>query len=268
MNGQQRPFAVVTGASSGIGFELAKVLAEEDFDLLITAEDEIETAQRELNQLTASVECTRLDLSREEEVVRLHERIQATARPVDVLCLNAGIGEGGDFARETDLRKELRLVDLNVRSVVHLCKLVVRGMVARDEGRILITSSIASTMPGAFQAVYNASKSFDQSFALALRNELKDTNVTVTALMPGPTETEFFERAGMEDTPIGESEKDDPAEVARQGFEALMAGDERVVAGSFKNKAQVAAGRVLPDSVKAELHRKQAQPATASERND
>lgn len=269
MNTQQRPLAVVTGASSGIGFELAKVFAEEGFDLLITAEDEeIETAQRELNQLTASVECTRLDLSREEEVVRLYERIQATARPVDVLCLNAGIGEGGDFARETDLRKELRLIDLNVRSVVHLCKLVVRDMVARDEGRILITSSIASTMPGAFQAVYNASKSFDQSFALALRNELKDTGVTVTSLMPGPTDTEFFERAGMEDTPIGESEKDDPAEVARQGFEALMAGDERVVAGSFKNKAQVAAGKVLPDSVKAEMHRKQAQPATASERND
>lgn len=269
MNTQQRPLAVVTGASSGIGFELAKVLAEEGFDLLITAEDEeIATAQRELNQLTASVECTRLDLSREEEVVRLYERIQATARPVDVLCLNAGIGEGGDFARETDLRKELRLVDLNVRSVVHLCKLVVRDMVGRDEGRILITSSIASTMPGAFQAVYNASKSFDQSFALALRNELKDTGVTVTSLMPGPTETEFFERAGMEDTPIGESEKDDPAEVARQGFEALMAGNERVVAGSFKNKAQVAAGKVLPDSVKAEMHRKQAQPATASERNN
>jgi short-subunit dehydrogenase len=269
MNTQQRPFAVVTGASSGIGFELAKVFAEEGFDLLITAEDEeIEAAQRELNQLTASVECTRLDLSREEEVVRLYERIKATTRPVDVLCLNAGIGEGGDFARETDLRKELRLIDLNVRSVVHLCKLVVRDMVARDAGRILITSSIASTMPGAFQAVYNASKSFDQSFALALRNELKDTGVTVTSLMPGPTDTEFFERAGMEDTPIGASEKDDPADVARQGFEALINGKERVVAGSFKNKAQVAAGKVLPDSVKAEMHRKQAQPATASEKEE
>jgi short-subunit dehydrogenase len=269
MNTRQRPFAVATGASSGIGFELAKVFAENGFDLLVTAEDEeIEAAQRELNQLTASVECTRLDLSREEEVGRLHERIQATARPVDALCLNAGIGEGGDFARETDLRKELRLIDLNVRSVVHLCKLVVRDMVARDEGRILITSSIAATIPGAYQAVYNASKSFDQSFALALRNELKDTGVTVTSLMPGPTETEFFERAGMEDTPLGESEKDDPAEVARQGFEALMGGKERVVAGSFKNKAQVAAGKVLPDSVKAEMHRKQAQPATASERGD
>ncbi len=266
---QRRPFAVVTGASSGIGFELAKVLAEEGFDLLITAEDAgIEQAQRELNQLTASVECTRLDLSREEEVVRLHERIQATARAVDVLVLNAGIGAGGDFARETDLRKELRLIDLNVRSTVHLCKLAVRDMVARDEGRVLFTSSIASTMPGAYQAVYNASKSFVQSFALAIRNELKDTGVTVTALMPGPTETEFFERAEMLETPIGEEEKDDPAEVARQGYEALMAGREKVVGGSFKNKAQTVLGKVVPDSVKAEMHRKMAQPATAGEKEE
>ncbi|MGN6217414.1 MAG: SDR family NAD(P)-dependent oxidoreductase [Solirubrobacterales bacterium] len=270
MNGQrERPFAVVTGASSGIGFELAKVFAENGFDLLITAEDEeIEAAYRELNQLTASVECTRLDLSTEEGVERLYERTKATARPVDAIALNAGIGAGGDFARETDLRKELRLIDLNVRSTVQLCKLVVQDMVARDEGRILFTSSIASTMPGAYQAVYNASKSFVQAFALALRNELKDTRVTVTALMPGPTETEFFERAEMLDTPVGEEEKDDPAEVARQGFEALMAGREKVVAGSFKNKVQTVAGRFVPDSVKAEMHRKMAQPATAGERGD
>jgi uncharacterized protein len=266
---QQRPFAVVTGASSGIGFELAKVLAEQGFDLLITAEDEeIAAAQRELNQLTASVECTREDLSSEHGVQRLYERIQANARPVDVLCLNAGIGHGGDFARENELPKVLRLVDLNVRSTVHLCKLVVEDMVARDEGRILFTSSIASTMPGSYQAVYNASKSFVQSFALALRNELKDTGITVTSLMPGPTETEFFERAEMEDTPIGESEKDDPAEVARQGYEALMADKEKVVGGSLKNKAQVVAGKVMPDSLKAELHRKQAEPATAGEKED
>lgn len=264
---EKRPFAVVTGASSGIGFELAKVFAENGFDLLIAAEDEeIEAAQRELNQLTASVECTRLDLATPDGVERLYERIEATARPVDALALNAGVGAGGDFARETDLRRELRLIDLNVRSTVHLCKLVVRDMVARDAGRILFTSSIASTMPGAYQAVYNASKSFVQSFALALRNELRDTDVTVTSLMPGPTETEFFERADMLDTPVGEEEKDDPAEVARQGFEALMAGREKVVGGSFKNKVQTVAGKVVPDSVKAEMHRKMAQPATAAER--
>src|SRR3954462_3684452 len=260
---QQRPFAVVTGASSGIGFELAKVFAEEGFDLLITAEDEeIEAAHRELNQLTASVECARADLSTEEGVQRLHERIEATARPVDAIALNAGIGAGGDFARETDLRKELRLVDLNVRSTVHLCKLVVQDMVARDEGRILFTSSIASTMPGAYQAVYNASKSFVQSFALALRNELKDTDVTVTSLMPGPTDTEFFERADMMDTKVGQGDKDDPADVARDGFEALMAGKERVVSASLSTKLQGRGSRLLPDSAKAAMHRGMAEPGS------
>jgi len=138
-------------------------------------------------------------------------------------------------------------------------------MVARGEGRVLITSSIASTMPGSFQAVYNASKSFDQSFALALRNELKDTGVTVTSLMPGPTDTEFFERADMLDTRVGAGAKDDPADVARDGFEALMAGDERVVSASLSTKAQARAGRVLPDSVKAEMHRKMAEPGSAKD---
>ena len=198
-------------------------------------------------------------------MVELYGHIQNTGRPVDALALNAGIGAGGAFANETKLADELKLIDLNVRSTVHLCKLVLADMVERDEGRILITSSIASTMPGAFQAVYNASKSFDQSFALAIRNELKDTGVTVTALMPGPTDTEFFERAEMEDTKIGSEEKDDPAEVARQGYDALMAGKEKVVGGSFKNKVQTVAGKVIPDSKKAELHRKMAEPGSAEE---
>ena len=148
---------------------------------------------------------------------------------------------------------------------MHLAKYVVRDMVARDEGRILFTSSIASTMPGAFQAVYNASKSFVQSFALALRNELKDTGVTVTSLMPGPTETEFFERADMLDTKVGSSDKDDPADVARDGFEALMAGKERVVASSASTKVQARASRFMPDSAKAEMHRKMAEPGSAKQ---
>src|SRR4051794_23932109 len=170
---------------------------------------------------------------------------------------------GGAFATDTDLAQELQMVDLNCRSTVHLAKLVLRDMVARNEGRLLFTSSIASTMPGAFQAVYNASKSFVQSFALALRNELKDTGIIVTSLMPGPTDTEFFERAGMLDTRVGAGAKDDPADVARAGFEALMAGDERVVAGSLKNKVTVTASRFMPDSVKAEMHRKMAEPRSA-----
>ncbi|HEY0391580.1 MAG TPA: SDR family NAD(P)-dependent oxidoreductase [Solirubrobacterales bacterium] len=263
---QDRPLAVVTGASSGIGLELARVFAENGFDLLIAAEDaELTGAQERLKGTGATVRAHRVDLATEGGVIELYRHLVNNDRPVDVLALNAGIGAGGAFATETSLSDELRLIDLNVRSTVHLCKLVLADMVGRDEGRILFTSSIASTMPGAFQAVYNASKSFVQSFALALRNELKDSGVTVTSLMPGPTDTEFFERADMEDTKVGAGEKDDPAEVAQEGFDALMAGKEKVVAGSFKNTAQVAAGRVMPDAAKAEMHRKMAEPGSAEE---
>ena len=263
MDVSDRQLAVVTGASSGIGFELAKVFAEEGFDLIVAAEDEeLEPAARELNQVGGSVQAVRVDLSRPEGVEELYEKITANGRPVDALALNAGIGAGGDFARETSLVKELRLIDLNVRSTVHLCKLVLADMVERDDGHILFTSSVASTMPGAYQAVYNASKSFVQSFAEAIRNELKDTEVTITALMPGPTDTEFFERAEMEDTKIGAGAKDDPAEVARQGYDAMIAGKEKVVGGSMKNKLQTAVAGVIPDSAKAEMHRKMAEPGS------
>lgn len=263
-NGQEGQLAVITGASSGIGLELAKVFAAEGFDLLIAAEDgELTTALEQLKGSGANVEAHRVDLATEAGVIELYRHIRNTGRPVDALALNAGIGAGGAFATETELAGELKLIDLNVRSTVHLCKLVIADMVERDEGRILFTSSIAATMPGPFQAVYNASKSFVQSFALAIRNELKDTNIAITSLMPGATETEFFERAGMEDTEVGAGEKDDPAEVARQGFDALMADKEKVVAGALKNRAQVAAGRIIPDSVKAEKHREMAEPGTA-----
>jgi uncharacterized protein len=203
---------------------------------------------------------------RSKRCASISPRIAAAGRPVDALALNAGIGAGGAFvdgADETDLEQELRLIDLNVRSTVHLAKHVLRDMVARGEGRVLFTSSIASTMPGAFQAVYNASKSFVQSFALALRNELKDTGVTITSLMPGPTDTEFFERADMLDTSVGAGPKDDPADVARDGFEALMSGDERVVSASMKTKLQGRGSRFLPDSKKAEMHRQMAEPGSA-----
>jgi short-subunit dehydrogenase len=255
--------AVVTGASSGIGLELAKCFANDGYDLVVCAEDhELAPAASMLGALGVQVEIVKADLATDEGVDELYSRVSALGRPVDAIALNAGIGEGGAFATDTDLAKELRLIDLNVRSTVHLAKHVVADMVARDSGRILFTSSIASTMPGPFQAVYNASKSFVQSFALALRNELKDTGVTVTSLMPGPVETEFFERAGMLDTKIGSGEKDEPADVARQGYEALMNGDERVVSASAATKAQGIGSRVLPDSAKAEMHRRMAEPGS------
>jgi short-subunit dehydrogenase len=248
MEATDRPLAVVTGASSGIGLELAKQFEENGFDLIAPPEEEV-------------------DLATPGGVEELYARIRAAGRPVAALALNAGVGAGGAFATDTELEDELRLVDLNVRSVVHLAKLVLPDMVERDEGRVLITSSIASTMPGAFQAVYNGSKSFVQSFGLALREELKDTNVTVTLLMPGPTETEFFERAGMLDTRVGGNPEaqDDPADVARDGFEAMMKGDERVVSASLSTKLQGRFSRVLPDRAKAAMHRRMAEPGTGDE---
>jgi uncharacterized protein len=259
-NGSLRPLAVVTGASSGIGFELARQFALNGFDLIIAAEDD------ELSEAAYALHAdpVQVDLATEAGVETLYTRIKETGRPIAAIALNAGIGAGGPFV-DTDLDDELKLIDLNIRSTVHLAKYVVRDMVEQNEGRILFTSSIASTMPGPFQAVYNASKSFIQSFALALRNELKETDVTVTSLMPGPTDTEFFERAGMEDTRVGSGSKDDPEEVARDGFQALMAGEERVVSASLSTKAQGHGSRLMPDKVKAEMHRRMAEPGSGDD---
>jgi short-subunit dehydrogenase len=256
-----RPLALVTGASSGIGRELAKQFAEHGFDLVIAAEDdELTGAARELQSLGAQVDAVQVDLARPEGVEELWSRVGG--RPVVAAALNAGVGAGGAF-RDIPLDDHLRLIDLNVRSTVHLAHHLVPSMATRRQGRLLFTSSIASTMPGAFQATYNASKSFVQSFALALRNELKGTGVTVTSLMPGPTDTEFFERAGMLDTRVGASDKDSAADVARDGFEALMAGKERVVAHGLSTRLQGRAGRFIPDSVKAAMHRRMAEPGSA-----
>ena len=264
MRTSDRPLAVVTGASSGIGLELAELFAADGYDLIVAAEDAgIHAAAQGLASAGVGAEAVQVDLARYEGVEELYGRIAASGRPVDAVALNAGVGAGGAFATDTKLEDELRLIDLNVRSTVHLAKHVVCEMVKRDHGRVLFTSSIASTMPGSFQAVYNASKSFVQSFALALRNELKDTNVSVTTLMPGPTETEFFERADMLDTKIGARDKDDAADVARAGFEALMAGDERAVAASASTKLQGRGSRLVPDSAKAEAHRRMAEPGSA-----
>ena len=260
-----RPLAVVTGASSGIGLELAKQFAQNGFDLLIAAEDEaISSAETELESLGARVQSTQVDLAQYDGVEKLSTLIEATGRPIDAIALNAGVGAGGAFVDDTSLDDELQVIDLNVKSVVHLAKRVLPNMVNRGEGRVLFTSSIASTMPGPYHAVYNASKSFVQSFAEAIRYELKDTGVTVTALMPGVTDTEFFERADMLDTKAGSGSKDDPAQVAEQGFKALMAGEEKVVAGSMKNKVQAKVGSVTPDSAKAGMAAKLHEPGGGS----
>jgi uncharacterized protein len=256
-----RQLALVTGASSGIGLELARQFADHGFDLIITAEDDgLAAAEAGLAGGEAQVRAVKADLSTDEGVEGLWSAVAAVGRPLDAAALNAGIGVNGDFTREIPLDDDLRLIAVNVTAVVHLAKRILPAMVERGGGRLLITSSVAATMPGPYYATYAASKAFLQSFAQAVRFELRDTGVTVTALQPGPTDTEFFERAGMEDTKVAEAKKDDPAEVAKDGFEALMAGKDRVIAGSAKNKAQVAAGKLLPEQARARLHAAQTKP--------
>jgi uncharacterized protein len=244
--------ALVTGASSGIGSSLAHGLAHRGYDVVVAAEDDAvrDCATAITAETGREAVAVQVDLTQAEEVERLYAETTAQARPIDVLCLNAGVGVGGRFV-ETDLDAHLRLVDLNVRSVVHLAKLVVRDMVRRGEGRVLVTSSIAAIAPTPFQATYSASKAFDHFFAEGIRSELKDTGVTVTSLMPGPTDTEFFDRAGLQDSPIGEGKKDDPDDVARHGLDALFAGKDSVVAGSWSNWVQAQAAAHLPDKVAA-----------------
>ena len=256
-----RPLAVITGASSGIGRELAAQFAEADYDLVVAAEDDrIMAAAQSFAERGAQVTAVRSDLATYDGVEELCQAIRATGRPPDALAINAGIGVGGDFARENDLADELKLINLNITSAVHLAKRMLPDMIARGSGGVLFSSSIAATAPGPYHATYAASKAFLLSFAEALRYELRDTGVTVTALMPGPTDTEFFERAGLQDSRLGEIKKDDPAQVAREGFEALLAGKDHVVAGSVKNKVQAASGRILPETTKAAMQARLTQP--------
>jgi short-subunit dehydrogenase len=194
--------AVVTGASSGIGLELAKLFAEHGYDLVVVAEDAgLGAVADQLRSSGAMVESVQADLATQRGVEHLWERVRGLGRPVDAIAINAGVGVGGPFL-ETDLTKEIDMINLNVTGAVHLAKLVVKDMAQRGEGKILITSSIAAEMPAPFEAVYGATKAFLLSFAEALRNELKDTRITVTALQPGPTDTNFFHRAEMDDTKV------------------------------------------------------------------
>jgi short-subunit dehydrogenase len=258
---QTRPLAVVTGASSGIGFHLAAELADRGHDLVIAAEDdELAVAITDLRVRGVKVRGVRVDLATPEGVGELAAQVRDDGRPVDVLCLNAGVGVNGPFV-ETELAAHLNLIALNVTGAVHLAGLLVPEMAARHQGRVLFTSSIAATMPGPYGSTYNASKAFVQSFAQALRTELADRGVTVTALMPGPTDTEFFERADLEGTKLGQAKRDDPAEVARQGIDALFEGDASVVTG-LRNKVQANLATHLPETVGSAVHARIAEPGS------
>ena len=255
--------AVVTGASTGIGFELASIAAEGGYDLIVCADEAlIEAAAADFRTHGTDVQSVEADLSTIEGVDAL---LAATkGRDIDVLCANAGHGLGHAFL-EQDVADWRHVIDTNVTGTLYLLQHGLRQMVRRGEGKVLVTGSIAGYIPGAFNAVYNGSKAFVDSFTEALRNEIKEhERITLTTLMPGATETEFFDRADMLDTKVGTMKKDDANKVAQDGWDAMMAGKGHVVSG-FKNKVQVALSGVVPPAMLAEQHRKQAEPGSADE---
>jgi uncharacterized protein len=261
MNASIRPLAVVTGASSGIGLGLAIECARNGFDLVIAADRFLGDAVQEIQSAGGLVESVQADLATPDGVKKLYEAIGG--RPVAALLANAGHGLGKGFLDQS-FDDITHVIDTNITGTLALIHKVGNDMRARNAGRILITGSIAGFMPGSFQAVYNGSKAFIDSFSWALRNELKDTDITVTCLMPGATDTEFFARADMLDTKVGTADKMDANEVARIGFKAMMDGDGDVVAG-MKNKLQSAIATVTPSAVLAEQHRKMAEPGSANQ---
>jgi short-subunit dehydrogenase len=259
MNATPGQLAVVTGASTGIGLELARLCAQQRFDLIIAADEPlIEGAARELAETGITCTAVQCDLATPEGVEKLTNAIAAAGRPVDALLANAGRGLGKGFL-DQDLNEALKVIHTNIDGTIRLVYSVANTMRSRGQGRILITGSIAGLMPGTFQAVYNGSKAFLDSFSVALSNELKDTGITVTCLMPGATETDFFDRADMGDTKVGSGNKMHASDVAKTGFDAMMSGELKVVAG-FANKVRAAVSHIAPDSALAAMHRGMAEP--------
>lgn len=257
-----RPLALITGASSGIGYELARKFGEHGYDLVIVSDnrEKLSAAAERLAQLAGEpgIEVVAADLATPDGVRKVHEHVKQLGRPIDVLAANAGVGVYGSFD-ETNLDDEIALINLNVTSQVHLIKLVLRDMRERDAGDILITSSIAGIMPGPLMAVYAASKAFLRFFGQAIREELKDTGINVTVLMPGPTETDFFERADMLDSKVGQAKKQSAEEVAEAAFEALREREDHVVTGA-KNKLQAGMAKMMSDPARAKAHGAQTKP--------
>ncbi len=257
MSGTAQKLALVTGASTGIGFELAKIAAQEGYALMVVADEpDIQGAAQQLN---GKAEAIQADLSTEDGVDQVLSKLGG--RTIDVLCANAGRGLGRAFV-DQDWKDIRRVIDTNVTGTTYLLHKAAKAMKQRGQGKILITGSIAGLMPGTFQAVYNGSKAYLDSLSEAMRAELKDSGVTVTCLLPGPTETEFFQRADLMDTKVGTQKKDDAGMVARTGWDAMERGEGSVVAG-LKNKLQAAVSHITPTGVLAEMHRKMAEPGTA-----
>ncbi|WP_031529937.1 SDR family NAD(P)-dependent oxidoreductase [Dyadobacter crusticola] len=257
-----KPYALITGATSGIGLELAKLFAQDNFNLVIVArnQDELQNAASQLSQqYGVDVVPITADLFRRDAPFEVYEEVKRRGITVNALVNDAGQGQYGEFI-ETDINRELDIIQLNIGAYVALTKCFLKEMVARNEGKILNVSSIGGEMPGPLQAVYHATKAFVTSFTEAVRYEVKDTNVTITALLPGVTDTDFFRKANQEDARmVKEGSLANPAEVAKDGYKALMAGDDKIVSG-FKNKAMVASSHIMPDTAVAVTMHKMMEP--------
>jgi short-subunit dehydrogenase len=245
-------YALITGASMGIGFELARLFAEDGYNLIVVARtrEDLEKAATEFSKYGVDVVSIAKDLFQPQAAFELYDEVKARGLIVDVLVNDAGQGQYGLFV-ESDINRLLDIIQLNVSSLTVLTHLFLKDMVARNEGKILQLASIASELPGPWQAVYHATKAYVLSFTEALINELKDSAVSMTALQPGATDTDFFNKAEMQESKILDTKLSDPAKVARDGYEALMKGDDKIVSG-FKNKAMVSMSNVMPDTMVAE----------------
>lgn len=253
-------YALITGATSGIGYELAKLFAKDKYNLVIVARDAAELSRTagELQQEGIQVHTIAKDLFVRTSAKEIYEEVQSKGIHIDVLVNDAGQGHYGKF-EETDLEKEVAIVELNIISCVTLTKLFLKDMLARNEGKILNLGSIAGEAPGPYQSVYHGTKAFINSWSAAIRNELKDTNITVTVLLPGATDTDFFNKADMQNSKIVDSKLSNPEDVAKDGYEALISGDDKIISG-FKNKVQAAMANVLPDSMASATMGKQQEP--------
>jgi short-subunit dehydrogenase len=265
----QQKYALITGGTSGIGRELAKLFAQDHYNLVLVARshDELtQTASELQQQYGVQVQTIAKDLFEPQAPLEVHREIQAQGIQLDVLVNNAGQGQYGTFTT-TDLNRELDIIQLNIGAYVTFTKLYLQEMVARKSGKILQVSSLGAEIPGPLQAVYHGTKAFITSFTEAVREEVKESGVTITLLEPGVTDTDFFNKADMERAKIvAKGSKADPADVAKDGYEALMAGKDKVVSG-FMNKVQAVLGNVLPDNVVAAQMHKQAAPVDGDERS-
>jgi len=258
----EKHYTLITGGSMGIGLALAEEFAKNGHDLILVARftGELLKAKEQLLPYGVEVIIKQRDLFDPQAAFDLYNELVSEGRVVEILVNNAGQGLYGLF-EYTDIRRELAIINLNICSMVVLSKLFLKDMLMRGRGRILNLSSIASKSPGPWQSVYHGTKAFVQSFSEALRSEVKDRGTVITALLPGATDTDFFRKAGMEQSRIAQDKDQlaDPADVARDGYKALMANADMVVSG-FKNKLNVWMSNIMPDSIAADNMKSQQEP--------